>query len=164
MFLASSLPIIKPKRLTKSEKENFTLSSDLFDIIVGLLLGDLYARRRNVDTKLYFKQGVVHKEYVSHLYDIFRLYCSNVPKTTNNPPHPKTGKIYVSMTFETFTLPCFNELYDLFYVAGKKVIPNNISELLTAAGLAYWICDDGSWNKHPFGEGDMLLYVQTLSV
>ena len=164
MFLASSLPIIKPKRLTKSEKENFTLSSDLFDIIVGLLLGDLYARRRNVDTKLYFKQGVVHKEYVSHLYDIFRLYCSNVPKTTNNPPDHKTGKSYVSMTFETFTLPCFNELYDLFYVAGKKVIPNNISELLTAAGLAYWICDDGSWNKHPFGEGDMLLYVQTLSV
>ena len=102
---------------------------------------------RNVDTKLHFKQGLVHKEYVSHLYDIFRLYCSNVPKTTNNPPHPKTGKIYVSMTFETFTLPCFNELYDLFYVAGKKVIPNNISEFLTAAGLAYWICDEGSWNK-----------------
>ena len=44
MFLASSLPIIKPKRLTKSEKENLTLSSYLFNIIIGLLLGDFYAR------------------------------------------------------------------------------------------------------------------------
>ena len=75
---------------------------------------------RNVDTKLHFKQGLVHKEYVFHLYNKFSLYCPSEPKTTNNPPHNKTGKIYVSVTFETFTLPCFNGLYDLFYVAGKK--------------------------------------------
>jgi hypothetical protein len=40
-------------------------------------------------------------------------------------------------------LPCFNELYDLFYVNGVKIIPLNIGELLTARGLAYLSMDDG---------------------
>jgi hypothetical protein len=44
-------------------------------------------------------------------------------------------------------LPCFNELLELFYADGKKVIPNNIGDLLTPLGLAYWICDDGSFCK-----------------
>jgi hypothetical protein len=34
-------------------------------------------------------------------------------------------------------LPCFNEFRELFYIAGKKVIPNNIYELLTPKGLAF---------------------------
>ena len=40
-------------------------------------------------------------------------------------------------------MPCFNELYNLFYVEGKKIVPLNIAELLTPLGLCYWICDDG---------------------
>jgi LAGLIDADG DNA endonuclease family len=43
----------------------------------------------------------------------------------------------------TYSLPCFNELFDLFYLDGKKIVPSNIAELLTPLGLAYWICDDG---------------------
>lgn len=41
-------------------------------------------------------------------------------------------------------LTCFNEFRDLFYKLGKKTIPNNIYDLLTPAGLAFWIMDDGS--------------------
>ena len=48
---------------------------------------------------------------------------------------------------QTFSLPCFNELYNLFYVDGKKVVPLNIGELLTVLALVYWICDDGTWDK-----------------
>lgn len=34
---------------------------------------------------------------------------------------------------------------ELFYnLEGKKIIPNNINQLLTPRGLAYWIRDDGS--------------------
>ena len=60
-------------------------------------------------------------------------------------------RISISITdiiyFSTYTLPCFNELYNLFYLSGKKVIPNNIGDLLTPLSLAYWIADEGSWNK-----------------
>lgn len=70
-------------------------------------------------------------------------------------PHPKTGKCYISILFYTYSLPCFNELYDFFYVSGlratqKKVVPAepiNIFDLLTSVSLSYWIADDGSWNK-----------------
>ena len=32
-----------------------------------------------------------------------------------------------------------------FYLEGKKIIPNNIADLLTEVSLAYWIMDDGSF-------------------
>jgi hypothetical protein len=34
------------------------------------------------------------------------------------------------------SLPCLNELNQLFYPEGKKVVPLNIGDLLTPAGLA----------------------------
>ncbi len=46
-------------------------------------------------------------------------------------------------------LPCFNLFRELFYKLGKKIVPVNIYDLLTARGLAFWIMDDGS--RH--GEG-----------
>ena len=64
------------------------------------------------------------------------------------PPavHPggSTNKLYYSIGFRTYSLPCFNYYHDLFYVNGVKIIPLNIGELLTARGLAYWAMDDGS--------------------
>lgn len=143
----SSLPLIRPKRLKKKEKEAFTISSDLKEILVGLILGDLYGRYRFGKTSFVFKQGINHQEYIYHLYDLFKNYCPSAPKISNSLPDTRTGKIYSSISFFTYTLPCFNELYVLFYNSSKKVIPNNIEELLKPRSLAYWIADDGSWNK-----------------
>jgi hypothetical protein len=54
-----------------------------------------------------------------------------------------TGKTYFSYTFTTFTHPYFTELFKLWYknVDGKniKVIPDNISDLLTPIAFAYWL-------------------------
>lgn len=46
-------------------------------------------------------------------------------------------------------LPCFNVFRELFYLSNVKTVPNNIYELLTPKGLAFWIMDDGS--KHGTG-------------
>jgi hypothetical protein len=40
-------------------------------------------------------------------------------------------------------LPCFNYLWDLFYIDKVKIVPLNIGDLLTEVGLAFWIMDDG---------------------
>jgi len=143
----SSLPLINPKRLKNKEKLAFSIPSDLKDILVGLILGDLHGRYRYGNTRFVFKQGLKNKDYVYHLYELFSKFCPSAPKIKESLPDPRTGKIYNSVTFSTYTLPCFNELYNLFYLSGKKVIPNNIRELLTPRSLAYWIADDGSWNK-----------------
>lgn len=145
--LLLSIPLIKSKRLKKKEKEAITLTNELKDILVGGLLGDLHGRLRNGKASFVFKQGIIHKDYLNHLYELFSLYCPSAPKIVEGSPHIITGKIYSSIGFQTYTLPCFTELYNSFYTDSQKRIPMNIRDLLTPLALAYWIADDGSWNK-----------------
>ena len=57
----------------------------------------------------------------------------------------KTKKTYSAISFTTMQLPCFNEYREMFYdLNRKKVIPNNLIDLLSPRGLAFWIMDDGS--------------------
>jgi hypothetical protein len=145
-LLLSSLPLVK-LRLTKVEQGAFSLPKEFKDILVGLLLGDLSAEKQTLNVRLRFKQSTKHKDYLNHLFELFSTYCPNVPKTNNLAPDKRTGKVYSNIWFNTYSLPCFAELYNLFYLEGKKVIPLNIGELLTPLGLAYWLCDDGSFCK-----------------
>jgi hypothetical protein len=136
--------------LTKLERSQFTLSDELRQILVGLLLGDLCGQKQKtyVNARLFFAQGLVHEDYLLHLYELFKTYSSQAPKITHSSPDKRTGKVYSHIRFFTYSLPCFNELFDLFYLTGKKVVPTNIAELLTPLGLAYWICDDGCWDRN----------------
>lgn len=112
------------------------------------MLSDLFGRFRYGKTSFVFKQGLIHQDYLNYLYEVFSNYCPSKPKITHSLPDPRTKKIYIAVSFTTFTLPCFNELYHLFYLSGKKkVIPSNIGDYLTHISLAFWICDDGSWNS-----------------
>jgi hypothetical protein len=77
------------------------------------------------------------------LYELFQTYCRSVPKISNRLPYKRTGQIYTRVQFQTYSLPCFNELYSLFYLDGKKIVPLNIFDLMTPLSLAYWIADDG---------------------
>jgi hypothetical protein len=158
-LLLSSAPLarrgsleLKPRRtcsarLTNAEKDKFVLPDSLKPILVGLLLGDLYGQNRGKNVRFTFKQSIVHEEYLYHLYELFKLLCPSAPKLKVALPHPKTSLSYSTFLFSTYTLACFKELYFMFYPAGKKIIPLNIGELLTPISLAYWIADDGCWNK-----------------
>jgi len=62
-------------------------------------------------------------------------------------PHPAPPKLYAikreageygQINFQTLSFPFFDELYDLFYVDGVKIVPATIGERLTPIGLAYW--------------------------
>ena len=148
LLLFSSLLPVKP-RLTHPEKEAFSLSQELKDISIGLLLGDLYARKQKlgVNVCLAFRQGTIHEDYLLHLYELFKDFCPSGPKIQIPKPDIRTGIVHRSIYFSTYTLPCFNEFYDLFYPEGKKVVPANIAELLTPLSLAYWIFDDGCFDR-----------------
>lgn len=135
--------------LTKAQREQLTLSEIQKEILVGLLLGDLYAQKCKgcVNARLEFLQGTLHKEYLLALYERFKDFSPATPKIQNPQPDKRTGKVYSTIRFYTYSLPCFNEYYDLFYLDGRKIVPHNIAELLTPRGLAFWIFDDGHWNK-----------------
>jgi hypothetical protein len=131
----------------KSSKFNLELTNDLKEIIIGLLLGDLHAEKRNLNcnTRLQFKQSNKNKDYIEHLFTLFKSYCGSPPKpTTWFDNRINRNKLYSSVKFWTLSLPCFNIFKELFYTStGVKILPVNLSELLTAKGLAYWLMDDG---------------------
>jgi hypothetical protein len=136
LILFSLVPVKPKSRLSKSEREKFVLPEDLKSILVGLLLGDLYGQIQTtgVNARFRFEQSIVHEDYLLHLYALFQSFSVQAPKVNARLPHRQTGKIYSNMYFITYSLPCFNELYSLFYLDGKKVIPSNIGDLLTPLG------------------------------
>jgi len=159
LFISSLLPIVpdevelkdsKPLgRLTKAEREVFSLPADLKAILTGLIIGDLsiLKGKNSINAALRFEQGMIHKDYLQHLYELFAPYCLAGPKTLVRLPSKQTGKVHSSVRFNTRSLPCFNVFYNLFYLHGVKIIPSNLMDLLTPLGLAYLLCDDGCFDK-----------------
>ena len=102
----------------KSSKYDLELNADLKEIIIGLMLGDLFAEKRNLNsnTRLQFKQSVKNKAYIEHLYSIFKDYCNSEPKITSSIDN-RIGKkeLNVSIKFWTQSLPCFNQFSTRIY-------------------------------------------------
>ena len=88
------------RQYRKSSKHNLILTSELEEIIIGLMLGDLFAEKRTVNsnTRLQFKQSIKNKAYIEHLYSIFKDYCLSEPKVTtskDNRPGKKENNISI---------------------------------------------------------------------
>jgi hypothetical protein len=96
------------------EKEAFLLPEELKQILVGLLLGDLYIYKQKLGTNpcLMYIQGLIHKEYLFHLYSLFGSYCRMAPVISNLSPDKRTGKVYSTIHFNTYSLPCFVEFFN----------------------------------------------------
>lgn len=70
------------KKLTRKElneyKLNLILTEEQKDVIIGCCLGDLYIRVFSNKGCLLFEQK--NKEYLFHLYEIFKSYVKTAPK------------------------------------------------------------------------------------
>jgi hypothetical protein len=121
------------------------LPPHLFEIAVGLILGDVYIyRNKSENASLHVEQSINSKDYLLHLYDLFKDY------TTSNKPIIRTrinkisGNFYSSSSFAAWQLSCFTQIYCLFYQDGRKIVPRHAGHRLTSVGLAYWAMDDGN--------------------
>uniref|UniRef100_UPI0023F041F5 LAGLIDADG homing endonuclease n=1 Tax=Cyathus striatus TaxID=68777 RepID=UPI0023F041F5 len=130
-----------------SSKYKLELLPELEEILIGLMLGDLYAEKikPTSNTRLQFKQSIKNEAYILHLYSIFKEYCNSGPKITTSIEKRSNKKgLNTSIKFWTSSLPCFNKFRELFYnELGIKYIPNNLEDLITSRSLAYWVMDDG---------------------
>lgn len=129
--------------MTNIQKDSFSISPDIQDIIIGISLGDLNINRQGKNARLRFKQSLVHKGYIYHLFDLFSSYSNMKELKHNEYLDKRTNKVYTFIVFYTYSLPCFNYYHELFYVDGVKRIPLNIEDLLSPQALAYWAMDDG---------------------
>lgn len=112
----------KKSYLTVQERNSYTIPQEIHHIIIGLLLGDLSAKRKDTkqNTHLYFVQGGSHEPYLMHLYQQFETYCYSTPKSHSPKSDKRTGKVYSYLYFYTYSLPCFNNYHELFYVNKTK--------------------------------------------
>lgn len=62
-----------------SAKNHLTVTSGLDEIIIGSMLGDLSAEKPSIkhNTRLQFRQSEINKEYIYHLYDLFKLWITS---------------------------------------------------------------------------------------
>ena len=69
---------IAAHKLPKNE-----IPSELKSILIGLLLGDLYCQKISLNSRLRFEQGIIHKDYLNHLYSLFSSFVSQNQKYVN---------------------------------------------------------------------------------
>ena len=124
----------------------------------------LTAERSHItgNTRLRFYMSSVNKALIFHFYSIFKPYVKTGPKFIHSPwPQPgtrvraKLNKLtnleHIDISFSTLKYALFNWAYEDFYVKDGhkniKIVPKDIINKLTPVSLAYWIMDDGSFNK-----------------
>ena len=121
--------------------------------MIGILLGDGHISRRSSTANsrlIYAQTAVTHKEYFDYVFNIFLPFCvKDYTPQSKLVRDNRTKKTYSAISFTTMQLPVFNVYKDYFYKLNVKIVPDNIYDLLTPRGLAFWIMDDGS--KH--GDG-----------
>lgn len=129
-------------RLSSYDRALVKLPDEVKEILIGILLGDAHIVKRSptANSRLVYAQTAVkHKQHFDYVLRFFLPFCVNdyTPQSrlvVNN----RTKKTYSSISFTTMQLPCFNVYRELFYdLNKKKIVPSNISELLTPRGLAF---------------------------
>lgn len=132
-------------RYTFSERALIKIPISKRSVFIGIILSDATIQKQNKggDARLQFKQKYSQFEYFYSVFFNLSHYCSRGPSVTKTILHKK---IHYGLSFTTRSLLCITELHELFYHEGKKIIPNNIYDLLTWEALAHWVMGDGSYN------------------
>ena len=116
---------------------------EIISTLLYSLLGDGWAKKRINGTKFYIDVESPNKVYVDWLDPFFvrdGFWCPE--KVIPREEIGKEKQIYFSSKLRTCSNSTLNWLYDLFYNGKKKIIPKNISQLLTPKTLAALLMDN----------------------
>ena len=133
------------------------LSSIQREILMGILLGDASLSRSNNGKtyRLRILQSEAHKDYVFHLYEVFKEFTKTPPKQYSFRDSRNPGKLCSRWYFNTVADTCFVEYAQLFYRDKIKQLPPmlELEKRVTARSIAYWYMDDGSlkWKNRSLG-------------
>lgn len=130
-------------KFTSFNRNLIKLPPNLKSIFIGIIFSDANISKPNkADARLQFKQTYKHFEYFYSVFFKLSHFCSKGPYLTRTKISDSLG-----LGFTTRTLPCITELYNIFYVNNKKIIPNNFYDLLTWEALAHIIMCDGTYSS-----------------
>jgi len=138
--------MIPKSKLNYIERDMLQLTTRVRSIIIGLLLSDGWLQKRgHWNPRIALKQSIINFSYLWFVYNELAYLCSGsifFGKSTMR------GKIFYNVSFQTRQLPCFLEIFNLFYniIDGKliKTIKLDLFFYLDYLALAHWIMGDGS--------------------
>lgn len=119
------------------------------EIIIGTLLGDACLEKNGKNFRLKIDHTEKYKYYIFWLYREFLPFSLN-PRLIIETDK-RNGKVYKRWHVATKSLPIFNKYYELFYKGRVKIVPNNLSRLISPLSLAIWFMDDGYKRKDSKG-------------
>lgn len=128
-------------------KKRLKLRREQREVIVGILLGDahLETQNRGRTYRLKIEHPIRQREYVMHLYEIFRDWVLTPPRICIRKRETPAGtRQYTMIDFATVSHGSFRFYAHQFYRDAKKAVPKLIHRWLTPRALAYWFMDDGS--------------------
>ena len=116
------------------------------EVLVGILLDDasLQTESNGKRYRLRISQSEQHKDYLFHLYDIFKSLTTSPPLQYEFMDARNPGKRYYRWTFATTQQACFRFYGQQFYNGQAKKVPKLIHKWLKPRSIAYWYMDDGA--------------------
>lgn len=136
------IPLVRSREI-EQYKQTLRLTQEQREALVGLLLGDahLETQNRGETYRLKIEQSEAHREYVEHIYDLFKPWVLTPPQAKQVVSR---GCVSVNWWFQTVSHGAFRFYAQQFYCDGRKCVPELIGRWLKPRGLAYWFMDDGS--------------------
>lgn len=128
------------------------LSKETLEFITGMLLGDgnISLKQQAKNARMHFTQK--SEDFITLIYNVMKdngLVKANFKKY--NHLDKRTNKVNTSFKFGSLSNIYLTEIYHQWYAkvggVNKKILPLNISELLTPRAFAFWIMGDGCFDK-----------------
>ena len=121
-------------------------------VIIGILLSDgsLEKSSNNSLPRLSISFSLKNSPYLLHLYNLLEPYTNSFPDVVqvfNN----KTKTYNTVIKFKTVSLPVWLKYHNMFYSYNKetkrykKILPQNINNIITPVVLAHLIMGDGNF-------------------
>lgn len=134
------------------------ISSREKEILIGTILGDAHIAMLKTAARLEITHSEKQKEYVLWKHTEFKRLTRAMPRLVKIED-ARYGKTYRQWRFATSAADWCTALHRIFYRERIKIVPENISDLLTSSlGLAVWFMDDGGRRNDSYG-----LFLNTLS-